>query len=172
MLFSVQGIVIRAQLRYISRRQVHRYRFRWQESDRLRGHVLNDETATKPNVPTTERIHQTRATLHSVGVHNSYTILTRETFVALVLVIVVIVTLGEEERVRARKRTSRTNRSKKKREKKRKRILSIKNHDRIAQQRSRDFFVKHRRRVFKIFRIERDLKYYSWQAANRLIISF
>lgn len=88
---------------------------------------MNDETATKPNVPTTERIHQTRATLHSVGVHNSYTILTRETFVALVLVIVVIVTLGEEERVRARKRTSRTNRSKKKREKKRKGILSIKN---------------------------------------------
>lgn len=86
---------------------------------------MNDETATKPNVPTTERIHQTRATLHSVGVHNSYTILTRETFVALVLVIVVIVTLGEEERVRARKRTSRTNRSKKREKRKEKEFFRL-----------------------------------------------
>lgn len=107
------------------------------------------ETATKPNRTNQPNVFiRPRATLHSVGVHNSYTILTRETFVALVLVIVVIVTLGEEERVRARKRTSRTNRSKKKEKVKKKRI-------KIERGNSfeRFLFVKHRRRVFKIFRI-------------------
>lgn len=96
-----------------------------------------------------------------MGVHNSYTILTRETFVALVLVIVVIVTLGEKKGSVQRKRENeRTNRSKKKKEKKNKNSFT----DRIAQPTLERFFVKHRQRrtIFKIFRIEKRFEIYNY----------